>query len=102
MPPYNPSDKENEYFARMEYERLKALAAKHAEKEDKEKREKLKGLHYMHCPKCGNDLAEISYKGVSVDKCTACEGIWLDAGELETILDEEDASIAQRILKVFK
>ena len=28
---------------------------------------------------------EIDYKGIKVDKCSACEGVWLDAGELEAV-----------------
>ena len=39
----------------------------------------------MHCPKCGMQLIEINYKGIAVDKCSSCEGIWLDAGELEAL-----------------
>jgi len=31
------------------------------------------------------ELFEIDYKGIKVDKCWACEGIWLDAGELEAV-----------------
>lgn len=97
-----PSDKEEEYFARKEYERLKALAEKHAaEEEAKEKAERQK-LHYMHCPKCGGDLAEISFKGINIDKCTSCEGVWLDPGELEQVIAQEDAKLMRRILKVFR
>lgn len=96
------SDKENEYFARKEYEKLKALAAERAAKEKAAERKKLKDLHHMHCPKCGGDLAEISFKNIKIDKCTLCEGIWLDAGELELIIQEEDETILRRILKVFR
>jgi hypothetical protein len=30
-------------------------------------------------------LKEIDYKRVKADKCMQCEGIWLDAGELDKI-----------------
>jgi Zn-finger nucleic acid-binding protein len=28
---------------------------------------------------------EVDFKGVKIDKCSACEGVWLDAGEVESI-----------------
>jgi Zn-finger nucleic acid-binding protein len=37
---------------------------------------------------------------VEVDHCTNCGGIWLDAGELETLLD--DPARAQRLLASFR
>ena len=97
-----PSDKEEEYFARQEYERLKELAKKQAEQEEKQAAEERKKLHYMHCPKCGGDLAEIEFREVNIDKCTLCEGIWLDAGELEQLICQEDETLMKRILEVFK
>ena len=45
----------------------------------------LPALHHMRCPKCGLELIEIDYKGIKVDKCSECEGVWLDSGELETV-----------------
>ena len=48
-------------------------------------REALKKLHHMHCPKCGSALDEITFRGVRVDKCFACGGVWLDDGELEEL-----------------
>lgn len=97
-----PSDKEEEYFAREEYERLKALAAKHAKDEEEREKAERQKLHYMHCPKCGGDLAEITFQKIKIDKCTSCEGIWLDPGELEQVLAQEDVTLMRRILKVFR
>jgi len=28
--------------------------------------------------KCGMNLVEIDYKSIKVDRCSSCEGIWLD------------------------
>ncbi len=33
------------------------------------------------CPKCKVTLEPLSYKGVTIDKCPNCEGVWLDKGE---------------------
>ena len=83
--PVKPSDAETEYFARQEFERRRQLErARQAEQAQRE-REQLKQLHFMKCPKCGMDLVEIDYRDLKVDKCTGCEGVWLDPGELEAI-----------------
>lgn len=39
----------------------------------------------MNCPACKNPLVAIEYHQVEVDYCTACRGVWLDAGELELL-----------------
>jgi uncharacterized protein len=57
-----------------------------AAKEKAEERTRLKDLHFMKCPKCGHDMVEETVEGVSADRCTHCEGIFLDAGELEQVL----------------
>lgn len=96
-----PSEREDEYFARKEFERKKKQEEAAQKKLAEEEKNKLKELHFMRCPKCGMTLIEIDYKNIRVDKCSACEGIWLDSGELEAILDSEESSIA-KIFKVFK
>jgi Zn-finger nucleic acid-binding protein len=34
------------------------------------------------CPQCSSSMLVKNAKGVEIDVCTACSGIWLDAGEL--------------------
>ena len=99
--PVKPSDKETEYFARQEFEKKMKIEQETRKKMEKEEKKKLKELHYMHCPKCGMNLIEIDYKGIAVDKCSACEGIWLDAGELETISHLEKGKL-DKWFSVFK
>ena len=55
----------------------------------------------MKCPKCGMELIEIDYKGTKVDKCSECEGIWLDAGELEAI-SKIEKKVLDKWFNVFK
>ena len=83
--PVKPSEAEAEYYARLEFEKLKKLEDEKAERMAVEEKQKLKELHNMCCPKCGMPLIEIDYHGIAVDKCSACDGIWLDAGELEQV-----------------
>lgn len=96
-----PSEREEEYIARMEYERLKKLEHEKHKKLAEEEKNRLKELHYMRCPKCGMELIEIDYKGIKVDKCSECEGIWLDAGELEAISKLEKTGL-DKLFSVFK
>jgi len=98
---WKPSEKEEEYFARMDFERKKKLEEeKHMKLKEQEKK-RLKELHYMRCPKCGMELIEIDYKGIRIDKCSSCEGIWLDAGELETISRLEKTGL-DKFFSIFK
>lgn len=52
---------------------------------DAAERERLRQQHWMRCPKCGNELEEIVFRGVKVDKCFGCGGVYLDDGELEQL-----------------
>ena len=70
-------------------ERMKKEAEARQAKMAEEEKRKLKELHYMHCPKCGHQLAELDYKGVKIDRCMNCQGVWLDAGELEQVTQKE-------------
>jgi Zn-finger nucleic acid-binding protein len=99
--PVKPGEKEEEYFAREEFKRKKKEQEDLQLKLETEEKKRLKELHYMHCPKCGLDLIEINYKGIAVDKCSSCEGVWLDAGELEAI-SELEKGILDRWFTVFK
>lgn len=40
----------------------------------------------MFCPACQSTLIVLELHEVEVDYCTECQGIWLDAGELELLL----------------
>jgi len=55
----------------------------------------------MRCPKCEMELIEINYKGIKVDECSECEGIWLDAGELEAVARLEKSGL-DKLFSVFK
>ena len=96
-----PSEREAEYIARMEYERLKKIEEEKHKKLKAEEKNKLRELHHMRCPKCGMEMIEIDYKGIKIDKCSECEGIWLDAGELEAVSKLEKSGL-EKLFSVFK
>ena len=99
--PKNPSEIEEEYFARMEFERRKKLEEEKHKKLKEDDKKRLKELHYRRCPKCGMELIEIDYKGIKIDECSECEGIWLDTGELETVSKLEKSGL-DKFFGVFK
>ena len=48
----------------------------------------------MKCPVCKDvTLLMSEKKGVEIDYCPECRGIWLDRGELEKIMEKEDTYI---------
>ena len=96
-----PSEKEEEFFARTEFERKKKIEEEKHKRLAEEEKKKLKELHYMQCPKCGMELIEIDYKGIKIDECSECEGIWLDAGELETVAKLEKTGL-DKFFSIFK
>ncbi len=48
----------------------------------------------MDCPVCKSAMIVLELDEVEVDYCCDCEGIWLDAGELELLLGGATASDA--------
>jgi uncharacterized protein len=99
--PVKPSDKEEEYFARLELERKKKIEMEKHKRMAEEEKRKLKELHFMRCPKCGLELREIDYRGINVDKCFSCNGVWLDAGEIDLLAKLEKPAL-DKLFSVFK
>jgi Zn-finger nucleic acid-binding protein len=54
----------------------------------------------MDCPVCKEPMIVLELDEVEVDFCLDCRGIWLDAGELELLLGNEDES--NQVLAGFK
>ncbi len=84
---------EEQWIREQEQKIIEAMKKKKEEKirqqlckEEEQKRKELKELHYMHCPKCGSDMTEICLDEIIVDRCSFCEGIFFDKGELEELL----------------
>ena len=94
-----PSPNEEEYFARQEAARKRKLAEQRQAKLLAERG--ARQMHYMKCPKCGIRLDEMLFDGVRVDKCSGCEGLWLDRGELESIRNNGSA-LARALPSLFR
>ena len=102
--------REDEWITRNEKEMLETAGVardkrerERAEREAVEERQRLKQLHFMRCPKCGHDLAELEVEGVTVDQCGFCEGVFLDAGELDSLFlkrDSERKGVLHKLLRL--
>ncbi len=97
--------REDEYIARTEFQRCKKLAEEKAARLKQQELEELKRLHWMRCPKDGMELIEIDHRGICVDKCSHCGGIYLDSGELDKLFKANagtEQGVMARILGVFR
>ena len=43
----------------------------------------------MVCPVCKQQMIVLELHEVEIDYCPSCSGIWLDAGELELLLEDQ-------------
>jgi hypothetical protein len=82
----HPSQNENEYFARRDAEWLKEQRALL----DAQRKAK---AQEMTCPRCGHGLAHRPFRGVTLDTCGHCHGVWLDAGELAMLAHEPEREL---------
>ena len=56
----------------------------------------------MNCPKCHIALDTKSIKGVVVDECSRCEGIWCTSAELKLIKDKTDSDLNWMDFEIWK
>ena len=90
--------REDEWFLANE-KRLLEAARVERERREKERaaqtadadRKRLREQHFMRCPKCGHEMKEETLEGVTIDRCSHCEGIFFDAGELDQVLLKHEA-----------
>jgi hypothetical protein len=95
--PVDPSNAEDEYIKREEIQRLREARREADAKLAVEAKTQAKEAHWMRCPKCGMELTEIDFRGVQVDNCFSCGGMFLDAGEAEKILAFEEPSALNKM-----
>jgi len=73
---------ENEYFHRLEKEQIENLRTAAREQLTRE-------LCRNRCPKCGEQIVAMEFRGVPLDKCPGCGGVWLGPRDLQ-MLSEKD------------
>jgi len=73
---------ENEYFHRKEQEVLQKMK--------QEAEESLaRNCCQNRCPKCGEMIEPMTFRGVPLDKCPGCGGIWLGPNDLKMLAEKD-------------
>ncbi len=86
--------RENDWFRQNEEQLIEAARKKReaAEKErESAQAEERRRAHWHKCPKCGSDMKVETVSGIEVEKCSSCEGIFFDRGELEDLLMKQES-----------
>ena len=82
---------EEEYIAREEADRQREYVldqqavAKLEANERAEAAERAKQAHFMRCPQCAEPLHSAALRGVQVDRCETCGGVWAGVEQLERL-----------------
>jgi uncharacterized protein len=92
---------EDEHIARKEFEHKKQINEQKHKNLALAERTSLKELHFIRCPKCGMELIEIEYRGLKIDECSECRGIWLDPGKLSAV-SQPEKGVLDRLFSVFQ
>jgi Zn-finger nucleic acid-binding protein len=37
--------------------------------------------HNLQCPKCQHGMDEVTHEGITIDRCSNCQGLWFDDDE---------------------
>jgi hypothetical protein len=99
--PIKPNEQEEEYFARLEFDRKKKALTEQESRSVEEERSRVLAVARNRCPRCGAALVPIQYRGVELDKCSRCEGVWLDCGELERVASPDDQTFLGGLRRIF-
>jgi hypothetical protein len=89
------STNEDEFFAKQTAE----LVEQERQKQIAEDQQAERASHFMKCPKCGADLVEEDYRGVRIDRCPDCNGVWFDTGEIEKMGEADEDGFVGGVLK---
>jgi hypothetical protein len=96
-------DDEQLYFSKEDAKLIRELRDRHKKEADNEYREG----HSYHCFRCGTrSLVEVDRGDIKIDICANenCGAVHLDPGELENIMEHEQAirGIRKSFLTIFK
>jgi hypothetical protein len=98
--PVKPTEQEDEYFARLEFERQRKVLDERDTRAAEDERRRMLSVVRGRCPKCGAELIPVPYRGMELDKWLA-QGVWLDVGELDRVVTTEDAGLFGSVRRIF-
>jgi hypothetical protein len=93
---------EDDYFARIEFERRQKRIIEQQKNMLNEEKKKLKDQHWMHCPKCGMEMVEIDFEGIKLDRCSSCLGLYFDEGEVVELIRKNKPGFLSRLSTLFR
>jgi hypothetical protein len=103
----NDSKREDQWFRENEKQLLESARIAREKREQEraalEAESEREARQQQHFMKCRHDLVEEDLDGVSIDRCSYCEGVFFDAGELEAIFSKRDAErkgFFRRLVKI--
>ena len=99
---HKPGSEEEEYFARENAEKIRKLAAEQRAHIAESEKAKLRQLHHKRCPSCGMELHDVTYRNVKIERCFACNGTFLAAGEFEKLAKAEPKGVMNDVLRLFE
>jgi hypothetical protein len=100
-----PSQTEDDYFAKEDLEKKRKMALKVRHEMAADEARRLRELHRGHCPGCGQQMNEVKLRGVDVDVCFACNGVFLESHEIEAFqrqINEGRRGVVAAILNWFR
>lgn len=83
-------DKESEYFYKLNKELIERRRRELDQQRAAQAAQQEKAAHWMRCPKCGHQLKQANLLGIVVDECSGCGGLFLDRGEVRTLLEVKE------------
>ena len=95
-----PHEAEEEYFARLEAEKLRKLSEKKRSELKTKEIDTLKETHHMRCASCGFELQTLVFKGISIDKCFHCGGVFLNKEAFENLCGQ-DNNVLTQLMSIF-
>ncbi len=78
---------EEEYFYNKNKELLARRRKEIDQKRSQRAAESKKRAYWMVCPNCGHVLEETMHSAIWVSRCASCRGIYIDAEELDLLLE---------------
>ena len=92
---------EEDYFARLDRERLDKIKTKQDASEAEAEAQRLREVHHHRCGKCGSTMSTTLFRGVDIEVCDDCGAVLLDKGELHALAGEDKSGVLSGLLSLF-
>jgi rubrerythrin len=76
---------ENQFIRNQEQEKI-------AKMRTEAKEQMVREMCHNRCPKCGDAIEPLTFRGVPLDKCPGCGGVWLGPNDLKILATKDHRS----------